>query len=287
MNSALLSLRAYAKINLDLRIIAKRSDGFHELETLMAPVSLYDELHFFAADAYALRCSTPGVPLDGSNLVSKARELFVQASGCKADYVVELVKNVPHGAGLGGGSSDAAAALVGFNRLAGNVLGQQQLSELAAAIGSDVAFFLHDCWCRCKGRGELIEALPGDWQQPVLLLKPAFGVSTPQAYRDYAKFLGQDNQSLKQSWGDLQLCNDLELPVFAKYPLLEQIKLFLLQQKGVQVSMMSGSGSTMYALLQPDCDLKQLQLDVQQCFGDCLWMWHGACAAHLPFVPFA
>jgi len=284
MTSALVSRRAYAKINLDLRILAKRSDGFHELETLMAPVSLYDELHFFAADEYALRCSTPGVPLDGSNLVSKARELFVAASGCEANYLVELVKNVPHGAGLGGGSSDAAAALTGFNRLAGNVLGQQQLSELAASIGSDVAFFLHDGWCRCKGRGELIEPLPGDWQQPILLLKPAFGVSTPQAYADYARFLQQKNHTPKQSWGELQLGNDLELPVFAKYPLLEQIKMFLLEQKGVQVSMMSGSGSTMYALLQQDCDLQTLQQAVRRNFGESLWLWQGACAARLPFA---
>ena len=139
---------APAKVNLSLRILGKREDGFHELETLMVPVSgLADQLTFEEAEEFSFSCDAPGVPVDEGNLVVKAVRLFEAKRGKECCYRVHLEKKVPHGAGLGGGSSDAATCLRALNELSGAGLSVEELCEMAGELGSDVPFFLFEKAC--------------------------------------------------------------------------------------------------------------------------------------------
>ena len=249
---------APAKINLTLKVLGKRVDGFHELETLMVPLSgddLGDKLHFEKAESYSLHCDTPGVPLDESNLVTRALRKFEEVSGKRCGWKITLVKQIPHGAGLGGGSSDAATTLLTLNELEGAGFSAEQLAQMGAALGSDVPFFIYRQACMIRGRGEVVEpvdaaGMPGLSGTRILLLKPGFGVSTPDAYKHCLGALevaGVDYSPQKMPWGEI--VNDLEKPVFYKHRFLAEMKLWLLDQPEVGAAMMSGSGSTMMAFL--------------------------------------
>ncbi|BDS05007.1 4-diphosphocytidyl-2-C-methyl-D-erythritol kinase [Oceaniferula spumae] len=246
---------APAKVNLCLKVLAKRDDGFHEIESLMAPLDLADVLHFEKSDQYRLLCDAPGVPLNESNLVTKAVRIFERVSGRLCNWQITLEKKVPHGAGLGGGSSDAATALLALNELEGTKFSNDQLSEMSAEIGSDIPFFIYRQICMIKGRGEVVEPLdPADASgllgTNILLLKPSFGVSTPDAYKTCltAEPLPDVDYELQSMpWGSI--VNDLEKPVFNKYLFLAEMKMWLLSQPEVNAAMMSGSGSTMMAFL--------------------------------------
>ena len=245
-----MKFRSPAKINLDLRILRKREDGFHEMTTLMAPLELADTLTFKKADRYQLFCDYPGVPLDDSNLVSKSVRLLEQKTQRRFQYEIHIEKMIPHGAGLAGGSSNAATTLLALNCLEKLGLSQAELSEIAAEIGSDVSFFIYESMAQCSGRGELVEPLDRDIEANVLLIKPSFGVSTPQAYKAW-----KDSSELKgisyteQVYSGLKMANDLERPVFQKHRFLAELKMWLLDQPEVEVAMMSGSGSTIFAIL--------------------------------------
>jgi 4-diphosphocytidyl-2-C-methyl-D-erythritol kinase len=251
---------APAKVNLSLRVVGRRDDGFHEVETLMAPVAgLADRLVFTPAAAFALECAEPGVPLDESNLVTRAVRIFQRETGRACAYHVLLEKRVPHGAGLGGGSSDAAATLRALDELEGTQLGAARLATLAGELGSDVAFFVYNQPCLCRGRGELVEPLSCTIGRRILLLKPSFGVSTPDAYQRWgsaAELPGVDYTP--RVLDGLSLFNDLERPVFSKHLFLAEMKLWLNEQPGVSAALMSGSGSTMFALLDEAADAPAL-----------------------------
>jgi len=177
-----IELRAPAKINLSFRILRRREDGFHEIETLMAPVSLCDRLTIQRADELTLTCDDPSLSVSDDNLVLRAARLFLQATSIDSGLRIHLAKRIPHGAGLGGGSSDAAAMLLGLNQLMNTGLPREALAKLAAEIGSDVPFFLFASAARCSGRGELVMPAPLTRRMRLLLLKPTFGVPTPWAY---------------------------------------------------------------------------------------------------------
>ncbi len=242
---------APAKINLSLRVLGKREDGFHEVDILMARLDLEDEIGFHNSRTTTLLCDTPGVPTDESNLVFRAVREFEKAYGRKAKQRITLTKRIPHGAGLGGGSSDAAVTLRAVNEIIGTNYDAEELTAMAAALGSDVPFFLNPVVSRCTGRGEIVTPVPelAAWSRPIVLLKPQFGVSTPTAYRKM-----HDSHRLRgvpygvQRLDGIRFVNDLEKPVFAKFPVLGLIKSWLLKQSGARVAMMSGSGSTLFAL---------------------------------------
>lgn len=241
---------ARAKVNLNLKVLGKRDDGFHALETRMAPISLADQLHFSRADAYELSCETAGVPVDESNLVSMAVRIFQRETGKSCAYHIELEKHVPHAAGLGGGSGDAAAALRALNELEQANVPVETLAEWSAEIGSDVPFFVYDSVCDCSGRGEIVE--PCDWphQLDAVLLKPQFAVSTPKAFQAWLgseEIQGVDYAPQAHQSG--VFFNDLERPVFQKHRFLAEMKMWILGQAEVDVALMSGSGSTMIAIL--------------------------------------
>ncbi len=249
-----MQLFAPAKINLRFQILRRREDGFHEIETLMAPISLGDELLIEPDDAgsgLVFSCDDPGLPAGEDNLVLRAARSFFAEVREEPRVRIELRKKIPHGAGLGGGSSDAASTLLGLNELYGKPVKSPRLTNLAAAIGSDVPFFLCQSAAICRGRGEIVEPVAPLPKLPLLLLKPAFGVPTPWAYqrwRESRELPGIDYSAQKA--GELSLQNDLERPVFAKYIFLAQVKQWLRAQPEVVASLLSGSGSTLFAVLR-------------------------------------
>ena len=274
----MISCSAPCKVNVSLRVLGKRPDGFHEVDTVMVPLELCDVLEFSPADALEMSCDAPGVPLDESNLVMKAGRLMERELGRPMPWHVHLVKNVPHGAGLGGGSSDAACVLRVLNELEHGGLPPERLAELAGEIGSDVGFFIYGAACRCTGRGEKVEPLPewGEWQPQVVLLKPSFGVSTPDAYRHWAGSRELPGIPYGEQRVDGHvLVNDLERPVFEKHLFLAEMKSWLLERPGVCGAMMSGSGSTMFAVAEDAEAARRLMEDAARELDPTLWMWSG------------
>ena len=282
-----LEIRSPAKINLLLNILGRRPDGFHELETLLHPVGLFDELTLEpAAHGIALTCSDPTLPADPSNLVWRAAAAFLDASGLRAGVRMHLEKRVPREAGLGGGSANAAATLRGLNQLFGCPLPAARLHELAAALGSDVPFFLQDKPALATGRGEHIQpldpfpALAGYW---VLLVHPGFGISTAWAYQALARhpeaLRGRPGRAreLVQALqgGDLaqaapQFYNSLEAPAFTKFPWLALARDFL-AASGAPVCRMSGSGSALFALAPNRAQAEAWRERFLARFGPRLW----------------
>ncbi|PQJ27549.1 4-(cytidine 5'-diphospho)-2-C-methyl-D-erythritol kinase [Rubritalea profundi] len=264
---------ARAKINLNLKILGKREDGFHALETRMAPISLADQLTFTPSEEYSLECDQAGVPLDESNLVTMAVRIFQRETGKACAFRVQLEKLVPHGAGLGGGSSDAAATLRALNQLEGTNLSVDVLAEWAGEIGSDVPFFVYDSVCDCSGRGEIVQPIEWPYLLDALLLKPSFGVSTPAAYKNWLtseEISGVHYAAQSMSWAEF--CNDLERPVFQKHRFLAEMKMWLLQQQEVAAAMMSGSGSTMIAVLHDPLKAEDLKQRAKDQLDPTLWL---------------
>jgi 4-diphosphocytidyl-2-C-methyl-D-erythritol kinase len=267
---------APAKVNLTLKVLGKREDGFHALESLMVPLDLADTLIFEPAGEYCLECDSPGVPVDETNLVTRAVRLFQEHTGCPCAWTVKLIKRVPHGAGLGGGSSDAATALLALNELEQAGLGTDALAAMSATIGSDIPFFLYQQPCMIEGRGEIVTPLDRSDLRGIriLLLKPSFGVDTPDAYKRWAgaqALPGIPYAPQSVPWGEI--VNDLEMPVFWKHRFLAEMKSWLLEQPEVIASMMSGSGSTMMAFLRDEADgeADALLARARECLDPTLW----------------
>lgn len=251
---------APAKINLSLKITGKREDGFHGLETLILPIpSLCDELTFTQAESFSLHCDTLGIPTDESNLVSQALRIFEKETGSLCPFRIHLKKRIPHGAGLGGGSADAAHTFLALNELNGAGIPLDTLAEWSARLGSDIPLFLYESPCWCTGRGEIIEPRKLEWAHPIALFKPAFDIPTPWAYSRW-----KDSKEIStipyelQELDDLTLFNDLERPVFEKHRFLSELKLFLQNQPETKAALMSGSGSTVFAVLNTEADAQAL-----------------------------
>lgn len=263
---------APAKVNLSLRVLGKRADGFHEIESLFVPISLADELRIEPAEEFAFACRKPGVPVDESNLVVQAARLFAARTKTEARVHIELVKRIPHGAGLGGGSSDAAATLRALDEIFQTRLSTRELAALAAELGSDVPFFIHRSAAVCRGRGELVTPQVFNERLPLLLFKPPFSVPTPWAYRCWREAMDIPGVSLAAPafpWGEL--VNDLERPVFEKYLFLAALKQWLREQPEVAGALMSGSGSTVFAVLRAPETAPALAQKAAAEFGETLW----------------
>lgn len=270
-----------AKLNLSLRVLRRREDGFHEIDSVMVTLpGLCDRIELGKASEDVFECDAPGVPTDESNLVLRARRVFREATGREDPLRIRLEKRIPHGAGLGGGSSDAAAMLRALDAWCGTGLAAETLREMAASIGSDVPFFLGPAVARVGGRGERIEAGPPLPALPVVLLKPSFGVSTPEAYRCWADapaLAGVDFGPQVCEWG--VLVNDLERPVFAKHLFLAEMKEWLRAREEVAGALMSGSGSTMFAVVREPAAGEVLVAAAREELDPTLWAWSGLSAA--------
>ena len=269
-----MQLYAPAKINLSFVIKGRREDGFHEIETLMAPISLMDRLTIEGGDANAgvrFSCDDPSLA-NGENLVIRAVKVFEKATKIRVGVKIGLEKRIPHGAGLGGGSSDAATTLLGLNELFETGLDQQRLVELAAEIGSDVPFFILRSAAICRGRGEIVEPATLPTSFSLLLVKPDFGVPTPWAYEKWKGSRGLPGVGdARQEFSGVNFVNDLERPVFEKFVLLGYLKTWLRLQPEVGAALMSGSGSTVFAVVRAGADRARLAERIREEVDQRIW----------------
>lgn len=283
-----LTRQSPCKINLLLNVLGRRADGFHALETVLQPIPVCDTLEFTRAPAgVQLTCSDPALATGPSNLVHRAASAFLEAAAIREGVVIRLEKRLPLAAGLGGGSSNAAVTLTALNDLFDRPLEQARLHTLAAGLGSDVPFFLEAGPALATGRGDQLErlapfvALRGS---VVLLVYPGFGVSTPWAYQELRRFPealnGQAGRARAliaalQS-GDLETAgrrffNALEAPVLEKYPVLALYQEFL-RERGAVAALMSGSGSTTFAVFREPAIAEQAAEAFRARFGERGWM---------------
>ena len=275
------------KVNLLLNILGKRPDGFHELETVMHPVRVYDLITFErAGQGLQLSCNRPELPTDSQNLVHRAATRFLESSGITEGIRLHLEKNLPLAGGVGGGSANAAVTLLGLNKLFGNPLASGQLSTIAASLGSDVPFFLQEQPALASGRGEQIEPLapfPAMQGAVFFLIHPGFGIATPWAYQQLARFpaaqkgrLGRARELISAlNSKDLRTAgtlfyNSLEAPALEKFPVLELFQKFL-RNNGAEGALMSGSGSTTFALVHGRPAAEELLEKFKSKFGARSW----------------
>lgn len=271
-----------AKVNLYLAVTGRRADGFHDLVSVAAPLEFGDTLVAEAAAGFSLECDRPDVPVDGSNLILKAAAAFAATTGWRGGAHFKLTKRIPLGAGLGGGSSNAVAALRALNQLAGGVATDAQLAAMAAELGSDCALFLHNAPVVMRGRGERVEALPAAAAQRlhgrrVLLFKPGFGISTPWAY---ARMVARGTDYVPAAEAERRLAawigsaapaedllfNNMEPAAFGKFVALPVMLERLRREAGV-AARMSGSGSACFALLDDRAAAAPLEARIREGWG--------------------
>jgi len=256
-----LTVRAPAKVNLFLEVLARRPDGYHDLESIFAELDLADTLALRATDAPDIRltCDHEGIPLDGRNLVVRAAELLRERCGVRRGVEMRLEKRIPAGGGLGGGSSDAAAALQGLNKLWDLGLDRTALLGCAAGLGSDVPFFLYGGTALCTGRGERVQPVPNACCLDLALVFPEWGIGTADAYRalEPDDFGSERSDRLREALAAGEMkgvadasFNRFERPVFALEPRERDLYEALGALGGATIRM-SGSGSTLFALLPP------------------------------------
>ena len=272
-----MQILAPAKINVSLKILRRRDDGFHEIETLITPITLCDQIEIEKSDSSSeieFHCDDPSVPAGDDNLIVRAARAFFAATKLKRAISIELKKKIPHGAGLGGGSSDAASTLLALNELFNTNLPRETLAKIAETVGSDVPFFIFKSAALCKGRGELVTPLSLKDKLSLLLLKPEFRVSTAWAYSHWRDSLEIPGVSYAaQEFAGQIFLNDLECPVFHKFIFLAQLKMWLLKQREVGAAVMSGSGSTIFAVLRASADADLLARRAKSELDPELWTW--------------
>ena len=276
-----LLVRAPAKINLSLLIAGKREDGFHEIETVMAKIDLYDELLFKTGTKEGIELVCGGryfSPEGRKNLVYRACEMLLSEAGISPAVRVTLTKNIPAGAGLGGGSSDAAAALSGLNRLLGLGVAGADIVDMAGRLGSDVPFFLSGPLAFCAGRGERIREIVTEFPFRAVLILPDVSVSTKRVYGNYVhkpalyrKLSGKINRLIDKKNIDsvVQMCaNMLEESCFGLSQELGELKLAA-EAAGGRVVCLSGSGSAMYCMMTgtDEAEIADYQSVVQESLG--------------------
>jgi 4-diphosphocytidyl-2-C-methyl-D-erythritol kinase len=279
---------SHCKVNLLLNILGKRPDGFHELETVMHPIRIHDRLVFSrGGQSIRLTCSEPSLPTDSGNLVYRAAALFLEAAEVKDGVRIGLEKRIPLAAGLGGGSGNAATTLLGLNELFGCPLADSRLRSLAASLGSDVPYFLQDKPALGTGRGETIQPLepfPCLREATFLLIHPGFGIATAWAYQQLSRFPQALNgrpgraktlisllQSAALEAAGFEFYNSLEAPALEKFPILGLFQEFL-RANSAAATLMSGSGSTTFAISRSEREAQELAEKFRSKFGHKNWV---------------
>ena len=250
-------LRAFAKINLDLRVLGRRSDGYHELKTIFQAVDWHDEILVEPADRFEF--SAPGTPEDETNLVVRAVRAYERLAGIKANVRITVKKNIPVGRGLGGGSSDAAVTVIGLQRMFKRALPFEEVPYVLRELGSDVPFFALGGRAAGYGRGDEVYKLDDAAEYWVLLVDPGIMIATREAYSWLT--VPDKSNNIEGFRDDAELgcagdvwTNDFEGPVFARYPQLAAIKEELLEL-GAYRAALSGSGSTVFGQFQMVSDV--------------------------------
>jgi 4-diphosphocytidyl-2-C-methyl-D-erythritol kinase len=247
-----MQLRAFAKINLDLKILGRRSDGYHEIRTILQTIDWYDEIRIEPADAFQF--VSAGLPLEyangASNLVVRAVREFERSTGRPVHAHIELVKNIPAGAGLGGGSADAAVTLMGLQQMSGGLLSPAEFLKCLRSLGSDVPFFAVGGKALGTGRGEEVVPQEDDDTYWLVVIHPGVHISTSEAYSwltvsgESNTIKGFYNPSAPGREVDLP-GNDFESAVFERHPVLKDIQSTLLRE-GARQALLSGSGSALF-----------------------------------------
>jgi len=271
-----LVVKSPCKINLLLNVPGQRDDGFHEIESIMMPVPLHDEIRFEkTSEGIELTCSNPRLSTGADNLVHRAATAFFEFTG-SGGAKIHLQKNLPLSAGIGAGSSNAAWTLRGLNELFDHLIPPESLHPRAAQLGSDIPFFLQDNPARATGRGEIIqplESIAALQGRGLLMAWPGFGISTPWAYSALAssgEYPISDNAGSILNGKLADLFNSLEQPVFQKHAILPGIKGFFLANDALG-ALMSGSGSTMFAITEDRPAAEALRAKYHERFGQAGW----------------
>ena len=253
---------ANAKINLGLSITEKRQDGYHNIETIFYPVNLYDVIEFKEAEEFSFEAYGIDIPSDGTNLCTKAYNLLKNDFPQLKPFSIKLLKNIPVGAGLGGGSSDAAFVLKGLNELNGLGLNCEQLQAYASKLGADCAFFIENKTLFAEGIGTDFTEVSIDLSDYfIVIIKPEIHISTAEAYRNITPQIPKVDlkraiQLPIQEW-KYYISNDFELGIFEKYPIIQQIK-HKLYEKGALYASMSGSGSSVFGIFEEKINLDDI-----------------------------
>lgn len=271
------TVHAPAKVNLILRILDRRPDGYHNLWSIMHTVALEDAVTMRASSQRGIRlaCNVGGLSVDHTNLVWRAASAVLDRAQLSVGVDIELYKRVPMGAGLGGGSSDAAATILGLNQSLQLGWSREKMAEVGQALGSDVAFFLFAPSAIVSGRGESVRPVTIEGGRWIVLVKPTFGIETKWAYQELAatraavRQLSADHGELDRrdrlTWGQVAASveNDFEIPVFTKHPQLGEIKRFLLK-RGAQFALLSGSGATVFGLFEEESTARRAGAELAQ-----------------------
>ncbi len=254
-------LSSPAKVNLQLQVKGKREDGYHELDTIFQELDWADDLEFRPAGAFEFSVEGADLPTDRSNLVTRAAEALAERAEVACNAAILLRKRLPLQGGVGGGSSNAAIALLGLNRLWGLNWGVARLLPIAQALGADCPFFLHGGLARGTGRGDIIEPYSGAIRSRFVLLTPAFGVKTAEVFSNFPSRLTEVERNVifRPLWTEDESgvhpqifpCNDLENIVFRTFLELQELRDRLIRA-GARVALLSGSGSTVFGIFDSD-----------------------------------
>lgn len=254
-----------AKVNLFLRVLRKREDGYHDILSLMQRISLCDEMSFSPRDeGIVVKCPGTTLPEDRGNIVYRAAEAILALAGGTTGVEITIHKKIPIAAGLGGGSSNAATALVTLNEMAGTDLGTEELMRMGARLGADVPFFIFGRTALASGIGDRLEAVDGIPRIWFVLVNPGFEISTREVYESLR--LGLTEDSIQYTMPRFttvsrvaeELYNDLERVSLPLYPALSEIKERLMAH-GASGSLMSGSGSTVFGIFESESDARKAE----------------------------
>ena len=254
-----MELKAYAKINLSLRVFEKRPDGFHNIESVMQSVSLYDHVSISpSSSGVEVVCGDPKVPTGRENVAYRAAELFLRVRDEARGVRVDIEKNIPVAAGLAGGSADAAAVLFGLNQMVSDDrrLKDQDLIKLGAQVGADVPFCLRGGTCLVRGKGERVEKQEAWPKTYFILVCPAVQVSTEWAYEEYDRMHLNVPEGIK---------NDLEAVVVSRHEVVAEIK-EKLSSLGCSEAQMSGSGPSVFGAVKNRSDAENIFKKVREFF---------------------
>jgi 4-diphosphocytidyl-2-C-methyl-D-erythritol kinase len=268
-----MKVRAYAKINLGLHVLGKRSDGYHSIETVFRLVDLYDELEMVENDSgVQFSSTTPELTDDKTNLCIRAAHLLRDLTGCHTGVEMRLTKRIPIGAGLGGGSADAAATLKGLTKLWSLDISREELQTISESLGSDVPFFFAGQTAFATGRGEILESFVLPIPYSILVVTPQIHVSTAWAYSSLRIATDRKRPNLKELLSSTlrdpgrlrgSLVNDFEETVFEQHPEIRKLKETLIA-RGADVALMSGSGSSVFGLFSDAARAKELGSELSQ-----------------------
>lgn len=267
-NVKYITLKAPAKVNYLLDVIRRRSDGYHDLRMVMQRIDLCDEISITLSDTpgISVQCGKNGVPDGPGNIAWKAAKIMLERSGSNHGINISITKNIPVAAGLGGGSSDAASVLMGLNELLETGLSDSELMELGVTLGADVPFFIFKKTALAEGIGEKLQEMPPMPSASVLLVNPGVHVSTGWVYKSLQLTNDKELTKLPNSYGTVKdICaifeNDLETVTIPAFPVIAEIKQLMIQN-GAAGAMMSGSGSTVFALFENKDSAEQAQKNI-------------------------